>query len=166
MADPQRRLDLRAERRNEWQVYERENEEGGKDAGERAIEVWESGMIRKVVVGRRLGLEEGVDAEIEKEAGAATKSVLEDVSTHKAKTHAATATQASPVPVIRLIIPNSDITSTILPARDAERGGASEGPYNNTLDQQRRQRVRFDEALRMHSYGESQYVGRVVDRDV
>ena len=33
------------------------------------------------------------------------------------------------------------------------------------VSQQRALRVRFDEALRMHSFGGSQYIGRVMDKE-
>jgi len=177
MAGPQRRgrgggVDRGAEGRGrggEGEVYERENEEGeGKDEGrdEWAIGVRELGMNGKGVVGKNLLPEGGVNAEGEKESGAAVDFVIEDASTHNPKIHAATASQASTVPVIRLTIPVSDITSTIASSHDAEHGIIPEVCYSNTLDQHRRQRVRFDEALRMHSYGGSQYVGRVVDKDL
>ena len=147
-------------------MYERENGEGGREADDWATGVRELGMIGRGVVGSRLGLEGGVDAKDEKEPGTAVESVLEDASTDKPKLHTATAPQALLMLVIRITVPDSDIPSTILPSYDAENGLPREDCYGNSLDQQRRQRVRFDEALRMHSYGGSQYVGRVVDRDV
>jgi len=169
MADPQRRgreggLFVGAERRNERQVYERGNEDGGREAGEWASGVRKLNTAGRGVVESRLVQEEGVDAEDEKEAGAAAESVVEDASSDKLKVHTDAISQASIVPVIRITIPDSDNLSSILSSHDAEQGVASEGPYSNTLDQQRRQRVRFDEALRMHSYGGSQYVGTVVDK--
>ena len=158
-------------RGREGEVYERGNEEGeGEDEdesiGEVAIKVWELGMIGRGIVGGRPLLEEGVDIGDEKESGAAAKSVLEDVSAHELKTNIATAPQASCPPLVCLTIPDSDTPSTILPSYNSDHGVTLEGCYSNTLDQQRRQRVRFDEALRMHSFGGSQYAGRVVDRDV
>ena len=153
----------------EGEVYEQENEEReGEDEGRRevAMGVRELDLIGEGVVGSKLVVEGGGDVGDEKEAGAAVDSVLEDAFTHKLRTHAASAPQASTLPVICLTIPDSDNPSLILSSHDAEQGVSPETCYSNTLDQQRRQRVRFDEALRMHSYGGSQYVGRVVDRDV
>jgi len=152
MADPQRHLDLGAERKNEWEAYEQRNHGGGREEGECAI-------------GVRGFLEGSVDKQ-EQESAAAAKSVLEDTYTHKAKTDTAAASHTLVVPVIRKTVPDSDTLSTILSSQNVEDGVTPEGCYSNSLEQQRRQRVRFDEALRMHSYGESQYVGRVVDKDV
>jgi hypothetical protein len=36
---------------------------------------------------------------------------------------------------------------------------------SHNVSQQRALRVRFDEALRMHSFGGSQYIGRVMDKE-
>ena len=155
-------------RGGEGEVDEREDEEGegGDDGrGEVAIRVWELSVAGRGIVGGRLVLEGGGDVGDENESGPAAECVVEVASTHKPKTHTGAISQASIVPVIRVIVPDSDIPSTILPIHDAEDEIAPESCYYNTLDQQRRQRVRFDEALRMHSYGGSQYVGRVVDRD-
>ena len=171
MADPQRLrrgsdVDRGGEGRGggEGEVYEREHEEGeGEDEGRGEVAI---GVREGNLIWRRLGLEGGVDVGHKKEAGAAVDSVLKDASTHKLKTHAAIDSQASTVPAIRITVPDSDIPSTILPIHDAEHRIAPESCCYSTLDQQRRQRVRFDKALRMHSYGGSQYVGRVVDRDV
>ena len=171
MADPQRRgreggLFVGAERRNERQVYERENEDGGREAGEWASGVRKLNMAGRGVVGRKLVEEGGVDAEDENEFSPAAESVVEDASSHKLKVHTDAISQASIVPVICLTISDSDNPSSISASHDAEHRVTPEGCYSNTLDQQRRQRVRFDEALRMHSFGGSQYVGRVVDRDI
>lgn len=111
-------------------------------------------------------MENGMDVEEEKEPGAAAEFVPEDASTDKAKTHTGAASRDPFTPVIRLTTPNSDSTSTTLPLYDAEHEAKFENCGDNTLDQQSKQRVQFDEALRMHSYGGSQYVGRVVDKHV
>ena len=151
-----------------WGVYERENEEGGgqgEGRRELATGVRDLGLIEMRVVESSLVLEEGVD-EQDKEAGAAAESVVEVASTHKLKVRTDAISQASIVPVIRITVPESDNTSFILSSHEVEQGVVPEGCCSNTLDQQRRQRVRFDEALRMHSYGGSQYVRMMVDRDV
>jgi len=105
MADPQRRgreggLFVGAERRNERQVYERGNEDGGREAGEWASGVRKLNTAGRGVVESRLVQEEGVDAEDEKEAGAAAESVVEDASSDKLKVHTDAISQASIVPVI------------------------------------------------------------------
>ena len=151
-----------AERRvgGEGEVYEQENEEGegGDDGrGEVAIGARELGLLGRGVVEGRLVLEDDLDAA----ADLSHTKIPAQIS----DMHTDTASQRPFRPTIRLTIPDNDSPSIILPSHDTEHGVTPESCYSNTLDQQRRQRVRFDEALRMHSYGGSQYVGRVVDED-
>jgi hypothetical protein len=70
------------------------------------------------------------------------------------------------IPSLRLTNPDSNVHSILLPGDREEQDASCDFCNDDTLDRQRRRRVRFDEALRMHSYGGSQYVGRIVDRDV
>jgi len=168
----------------EWEAYERENEErkgGDEGRGEVAIGVRESGLIGRGVVGRKLGLEGGENVGDRKRLGAKATGEwdgggLEGVnaaanfgpgslSAQEVNVHMAPGSRGSSPPVIRITTPDSDNPSTMVSSHDAEQKATPEDRYVNTLDQQRRQRVRFDEALRMHSFGGSQYAGRVVDRD-
>jgi len=172
-------------RGGEGEVYERDNEEGESEdegRGEVAMGVWELGLIGRDVLGSRLVLEEGGDVGDENGlgammTGACERSTVEDVdaaasfgpgdaSAQETDMHTDTASQRPFRPTIRLTTPDSNTPSTILPSQGVEHEATPEDRYFNTLDQQRRQRVRFDETLRMHSFGGSQYGGRVVDRDV
>ena len=193
MADPQRRsrgsgVDRGAEGRGReggGDVYERENEEregGDEGRGEVAIGVRELGMVGNGDLGSGMGLEGGGDVGDEKRMGAKVTGECDgskgegvdaaasfdpgSLSAQEVDVHTAPSSRGSSPPVIRTATPESDNPSTMVSSHDAEQGVASEGCYSNTLDQRRRQRVRFDEALRMHSFGGSQYAGRVVDRDV
>ena len=159
MADPQRRsraggVDRGAEVRGGgggWKAYERENEEGeGEDEGrgEVAIGVREGGLIGRGFV------EDGVE-----DVDAAASFGPGDVLAQEPDMHAAPGSRGSSPPVILITTPESDTPSTILISHDVEHDAKFKNLGDNTLDQQRRQRVRCDEALRMHSYGGSQYVG-------
>lgn len=66
----------------------------------------------------------------------------------------------SPVPRPRMTIIDSDATIEVPSDMQETRQGKSQN-----VSQQRALRVRFDEALRMHSFGGSQYIGRVMDKE-
>ena len=59
-----------------------------------------------------------------------------------------------------MTIIDSDATIEVPSDMQETRQGKSQN-----VSQQRALRVRFDEALRMHSFGGSQYIGRVMDKE-
>jgi len=169
MADPQRRsrgsgVDGEAEitggREGESEVYGRENEEGEGDdegRGEVAIRLRELGLIGRGVVGSRLVQEEGVDAEGEKRLGMkmsgechGSKVERVDIAPHSASTNLSaqepdmrtdTASQRPSRPIMRLTIPASDTSSTVVLTHNAEHDTEFDNLGHDTLDKQRRQRV-------------------------
>ena len=189
MADPQRRgrgdgvSQEPGPRGEDCAVYERREEGGeGEDRGQGAIGARELGMDERRFPRSRPVLKDGVDAENEKRLGAKKTGEYHGMreegvhaardlsrgalSEQKPDAHTDTGLQRPSLSRIRLTTPDSDTDSIISPSHLVENDATSETRHENTLDQQRRQRVRFDEALRMHSYGGSQYVGRVMDKDM
>jgi hypothetical protein len=114
----------------------------------------------------RLIFETGADANANPEQtldSKPTRSSIRD-SVDAGHTHPCLPHPAS-VPSLRLTAPDSNVHSILLPEHGAEQDASCEVRNDDTLHRQRRRRVRFDEALRLHSYGGSQYGGRVVDRN-
>jgi len=65
-----------------------------------------------------------------------------------------------PVPRPRMTIVDSDATTEVpLDVQETRQENSQ------NVSQQRALRVRFDEGLRMHSFGGSQYIGRVMDKE-